>query len=113
MIDFRRAGGRRRARQSSRPVGLGIRQPAGTRRKARRALAGTQPRPRRRLDLTQFLTLCAALGTLALAIPQLISANAQSHNLEQQQITERFSKAVEQLGNHDNLEIRLGGIYSL
>ncbi|MBK0866175.1 pentapeptide repeat-containing protein [Saccharopolyspora sp. HNM0986] len=48
-----------------------------------------------------------------MAIPQLISANAQSHNLEQQQITERLSKATEQLANHDILEVRLGGIYSL
>lgn len=32
---------------------------------------------------------------------------------EEKQITERFSKAVEQLGNEKQLEVRLGGIYSL
>ncbi|SDY61850.1 Pentapeptide repeat-containing protein [Saccharopolyspora shandongensis] len=60
------------------------------------------------------------LATLALAIPQYIasqsaleSTRSQSVNLQQQQITERFSKAVEQLGTPDNLEVRIGGIYSL
>jgi hypothetical protein len=28
-------------------------------------------------------------------------------------ITDRFSKAVEQLGNNTNLDVRIGGIYSL
>lgn len=32
---------------------------------------------------------------------------------EQGQLTDRFSKAVELLGNNDNLEVRLGGIYAL
>ena len=32
---------------------------------------------------------------------------------EQGQLTDRFSKAVEQLGNKDSLEVRLGGIYAL
>jgi len=32
---------------------------------------------------------------------------------QQGQLTDRFSKAVEQLGNKDSLEVRLGGIYAL
>ncbi|MEB3312041.1 MAG: pentapeptide repeat-containing protein [Snowella sp.] len=32
---------------------------------------------------------------------------------DSKQITERFSKAVEQLGNEDSITVRLGGIYSL
>ena len=32
---------------------------------------------------------------------------------EQGQLTDRFSKAVEQLGTQDSLEVRLGGIYAL
>ncbi|WP_055731222.1 hypothetical protein [Sciscionella sediminilitoris] len=60
------------------------------------------------------------LISLAFAIPQTITAQAaqqatrdQGDNLRPQQITDRFSMAIKQLGNHDNLVLRLGGIYSL
>ncbi|RKT86423.1 Pentapeptide repeat-containing protein [Saccharopolyspora antimicrobica] len=60
------------------------------------------------------------LATLALAIPQFVASQAtlestrsQSVNAQQQQITERFGRAVEQLGTRDNLEVRIGGIYAL
>ncbi|MDT5082421.1 MAG: hypothetical protein QOJ80_7058, partial [Mycobacterium sp.] len=32
---------------------------------------------------------------------------------EQGQVTDRFTKAVEQLGSEDKVNVRLGGIYSL
>ncbi|WP_190824624.1 hypothetical protein [Saccharopolyspora pogona] len=77
------------------------------------------PPPRKKLDLTQLLTLGAVLVSLVFAIPQAITAQAtleatrsESSNLQQQQITERFSTAIEQLGS-DKLQIRLGGIYAL
>ncbi len=66
-----------------------------------------------------MLTLGAVLVSLAFAIPQAIAAQAtlqategQGKNLAQQQLTERFSKAVEQLGTGDNIEA-IGGIYAL
>ena len=33
--------------------------------------------------------------------------------IEERLVTERFSKAVEQLGNEDNITVRIGGIYAL
>lgn len=117
MNERGRADGRRRAGQ---PVGLGIRHPAGTARRKARSVPAGKPSVWRRVDLTQVLTLGAVLVSLAFAIPQYVSgqatlesARSASRTQEQQQITERFSKAVEQLGTHDNLEVRLGGIYSL
>lgn len=60
------------------------------------------------------------LVSLAFAIPQAITAQAtlratedQGKNLAQQQLTERFSTAVEQLGTAENLEVRVGGIFAL
>ncbi|WP_186382303.1 pentapeptide repeat-containing protein [Amycolatopsis rhizosphaerae] len=60
------------------------------------------------------------LVSLVFAIPQaknaeatLKATEAQAENLRQQQLTDRFSKAIEQLGTRDNLDVRLGGIYAL
>jgi hypothetical protein len=40
--------------------------------------------------------------------------NRESHELNRQgQITERFTRALEQLGNADSVHVRLGGIYAL
>ncbi|GAA2788241.1 hypothetical protein GCM10010470_23500 [Saccharopolyspora taberi] len=64
------------------------------------------------MDLTQLLTLGAVLVTLALAVPSYITAQSQAHLAEQGQLTDRFSKAVEQLGS-DKPQIRQGGIYAL
>jgi hypothetical protein len=39
---------------------------------------------------------------------------ARSHALDQvRQITERFTRAIDQLGDRDRLDVRLGGIYAL
>ncbi|MEU5848926.1 pentapeptide repeat-containing protein [Saccharopolyspora shandongensis] len=115
MIDRRPRGAvRQRAVKSARPVGLGLRHPAGTKsRRKPRLFAASKALSRRGLDLTQILTLGAVLATLALAIPQYIATRSESFNTQQQQLTERFSKAVEQLGTPGNLEVRIGGIYSL
>ncbi|RKT88483.1 Pentapeptide repeat-containing protein [Saccharopolyspora antimicrobica] len=55
-----------------------------------------------------------------MAVPQYVasqttleSTRSQSLNTQEQQITERFGRAVEQLGTRDNLEVRIGGIYAL
>lgn len=81
---------------------------------------------RKKLDLAQLLTLGAVLVSLAFAIPQACTAQATLEETRNQreadraqtdldrqgQLTDRFSKAIEQLGS-DKLQIRLGGIYAL
>jgi hypothetical protein len=46
------------------------------------------------------------------ATDNAIAANKNANAAEQGQLTERFTKAIEQLGS-DNISIRLGGIYAL
>ena len=58
-----------------------------------------------RTALIAGLAGLAALGSLAMA--------ARGHQLTQQtQLTDRYTKAIEQLGS-DKLDVRLGGIYAL
>ncbi|WIV60725.1 pentapeptide repeat-containing protein [Amycolatopsis nalaikhensis] len=81
------------------------------------------PRPRReggRLGIfTQTATALAALGALVFTGVSLIvtrSQNeAQNDLAAQSQYTDRYTKAVDQLGQQgaDRLQIRLGGIYAL
>ena len=52
------------------------------------------------------------IGGTVLAIGAFFTARTNRAN-RTGQIADRFTKAIEQLGNHDNLEIRLGGIYAL
>ena len=75
---------------------------------------------RRRWDWTQvavMLTALAAVGALYFntnQTSQALQATRDQVGLSKQgQLTDRFSKAVEQLGNKDSLEVRLGGIYAL
>ena len=70
-----------------------------------------------RKDALQLLAQIAG-GILALAVVILtwwrISVAEKNVQLAQEgQITERFTRAIEQLGNRDSLEVRLGGIYAL
>ena len=64
-----------------------------------------------------MLTALAAVGALYFNTNQtsqaLQATRDQVRLSEQGQLTDRFSKAVEQLGNKDSLEVRLGGIYAL
>ena len=54
----------------------------------------------------------AVVGAIYTA--RTFSLNRQAHELDRQgQITERFTRAVDQLGNKDSLDVRLGGIYAL
>jgi Pentapeptide repeats (8 copies) len=55
--------------------------------------------------------VAAAIG-LALTGVRTHAANEQARVAEQGHITDRFTKAIEQLGS-DKLEVRLGGIYAL
>ncbi len=68
---------------------------------------------------TQTVTALAALGALvftgvSLSVTQ-DQNEAQNHLAAQSQYTDRYTKAVEQLGQQgaDRLQIRLGGIYAL
>ena len=54
----------------------------------------------------------AVVGAIYTA--RTFALNRQAHELDRQgQITERFTRAVDQLGNTSSLEVRLGGIYAL
>jgi len=71
-------------------------------------------------DWTQvplMLTALAAVGALYFNTNQTSKALQATRDQvglsEQGQLTDRFSKAVEQLGTKDSLEVRLGGIYAL
>ena len=65
----------------------------------------------RNLMLVVFGPLAAAAG-LILATVRTAAAHRQAQVAEARLVTERFSKAVEQLG-HASLAVRLGGIYAL
>ncbi len=64
-----------------------------------------------------MLTALAAVGALYFNTNQTSEALRATRDQiglsEQGQLTDRFSKAVEQLGTKDRLEVRLGGIYAL
>jgi hypothetical protein len=73
---------------------------------------------RRKLQLEMIKTFAEALGgafvlvTLLLAWQQVIGTQEQLEVARQGQITERFTRAVEQLGG-DGVTVRVGGIYAL
>ncbi len=93
---------------------LGLR-PPGHRPWPVRGRNGKKP-VRRRWDWTQvplMLTALTAVGALVFTALSLQATRDQVGLSEQGQLTDRFSKAVEQLGNKDSLEVRLGGIYAL
>jgi uncharacterized protein YjbI with pentapeptide repeats len=68
-------------------------------------------------QLPVFLTALAALAALYFnnkgTRESLQATRDQLALSEQGQITDRFSKAVAQLGTKDSIEVRLGGIYAL
>jgi uncharacterized protein YjbI with pentapeptide repeats len=70
-------------------------------------------------DWGQRLTAIASIATVAVAIAALIYTNNANRNQqrisEQGQITERFTRAVDQIGQTgaEKIAVRLGGIYAL
>jgi hypothetical protein len=59
-----------------------------------------------------FSSLIQTVGSLFFVVTAILTyRNVKA--TEDKQISERFSKAVEQLGESSKLEVRLGGIYSL
>ncbi len=65
------------------------------------------------------VTLVQIVGGIALLIGlyggwrNFLSLQKNVNIAEQRQIAERFTRAIDQLGNKDSLEVRLGGIYAL
>lgn len=60
-----------------------------------------------------MVTTIAALAALWFTSQSLKANNDQFGLARQNAVTERFAKAVEQLGDKDRLDVRLGGIYLL
>src|SRR5829696_2304835 len=56
-------------------------------------------------------TLLQGLGGLAVLVGAFFTYR-QLHIAREAQVTERFTRAIDQLG-HENLDVRLGGIYAL
>ncbi len=65
-----------------------------------------------RRTMLQALGGLILLGGLYFTLRRIKAAETQARAAQDGQVTERFSRAVEQIGS-DNLEIRLGGIYAL
>lgn len=65
------------------------------------------------LKLGAMATAIGVLGGLWLTSHSLAVASRQSDVAVRTEITTRYSKAIEQIGNTNSLDVRLGGIYSL
>lgn len=65
--------------------------------------------------ITSLITALTALGALLFTALSLSATRDQIYITEQGQLTDRFSKAVEQLGSQgpDLVDVRLGGVYAL
>ena len=71
------------------------------------------------VSLANVQAITSSIGTIATIVGGAVLylnfrvANRNAEIAEDKQVTERFSKAIEQLGNKEQLQVRLGGIYSL
>jgi hypothetical protein len=73
----------------------------------------TQASPDARLQAASSFRTALVAGLASLAALGGLATAARTYRLTQQgQLTERYTKAIEQLGN-DKLDVRLGGIYAL
>ncbi|MEP0924903.1 pentapeptide repeat-containing protein [Leptolyngbya sp. ST-U4] len=60
-----------------------------------------------------YLNFRVANRNAAIANKNSRIANRNVEIANAKQVTERFSKAIDQLGNEDQIQVRLGGVYSL
>lgn len=63
--------------------------------------------------IAQIVLGILVIGTLWIAWRRATAAEQTVKVAQEGQITERFTRAVEQLGNRESMAIRLGGIYAL
>jgi hypothetical protein len=90
-----------------------------TQRSRRHMASPPEPEPERRTAnwsaVTSVITALTAVGALIFTALSLNATRDQIAVAEQGQYTDRYSRAVEQLGQQgpDRLQIRLGGIYAL
>lgn len=63
--------------------------------------------------VAQFALAAGVVVTIFLTERRVRAAERTVEVAQEGQITERFTRAIEQLGNRDSLAIRLGGIYAL
>src|SRR5205823_3729030 len=102
--------------------------PAGDRISLKDQVTIRADQEKRRNDLrTGLLQAIAGLAVIATLLSTLLQLQANQRQLEvnqrqatdqqdltrQGQIADRFTKAIEQLGSQNNLDVRLGGIYAL
>jgi hypothetical protein len=66
-----------------------------------------------RLALIQGAGGLLLFGTAAISFLNLRATQRDVEIAESKQVTDRFSKAVEMLGNENSVYIRLGGVYAL
>jgi hypothetical protein len=66
-----------------------------------------------RRTIAQIALGLLVLGTLFVGWRRVRAADRTVEIASEQQITERFTRAIEQLGNEQSMAIRLGGIYAL
>lgn len=80
-------------------------------------LAETEIQVRLKMELVKTLAQIVlgilVVGTLWVAWRRATAAEQTVEVAKEGQITERFTRAVEQLGNRESIAIRLGGIYAL
>jgi Pentapeptide repeats (8 copies) len=92
------------------------RRPAGIRRYPLQR-ASTQPDDNQEKinwnHVSSLVTAIAAIGALVFTSLSLDATRDQIKISEQGLVADRFGRAVEQLGNSESIEVRLGGIYAL
>ena len=80
-------------------------------------ISGIEDRVRLETELAKTLTQIGlgilVIWTLWTAWRRATAAEQMVQVAQESQITERFTRAVEQLGNQESMAIRLGGIYAL
>jgi len=66
-----------------------------------------------RQTLVQIIGGILLLLGLYTALRRVKATEAQVRAIEEGQVTERYTRAIDQLGKKDSMEVRLGGIYAL
>lgn len=65
------------------------------------------------MQIPAMITALAAIGALVLTQDSLSATREQLTLTRQGQVSDRFARAVEQLGNTNSVDVRVGAVYSL